>query len=114
MNWKSIRLELGCTREFPAGSVSRAYLLRLPLDDQDKIDAEAFECNPQKATVRRHWSSDPDEWGYVQRDGGEWLLRCNGKDRTFRFVSCSIRLGEKVQLVNSDGAALPFRIASVR
>ena len=114
MNWKSIRLELDRTEEFPAGSVSRAYLLRLPLDDQDRIDAEAFELIPLKATVRRHWSTDPDERGHVQRDGGEWVLRCDGKDQALRFVSRSMRLGEKVQLVDADGDALPFRITSVR
>ena len=114
MNWKSIRLELGCTREFPAGSVSRAYLLRLPLDDQDRIDAEAFERNPRKATFRRHWSTDPDELGQVQRNGAEWVLGCNGKTQTLMVESQCIRLGEKVQLVDAVGGALPFRIASVR
>lgn len=114
MNWKSIRLELGSTEDFPAGSVSRAYLLRLPLDDEDRIDAEAFDLNPLKATVRRHWSTDPDERGHVQRDGAEWLLRCDGTERALRFVARSMRLGEKVQLVTAEGVALPFRIASVR
>jgi hypothetical protein len=114
MKWKSIRLELGGTSEFPAGSVGRAYLLRLPLDDQDKVDAEAFDHNPLKATVRRHWSNEPDERGHVQRDGADWVLRCNGKSHTVRFEWSRIRLGGKLQLVGADGEALPFRIASIR
>lgn len=114
MNWKSIRLELGCTSEFPAGSVSRAYLLRLPLDDHDRIDADAFELNPRKAVVRRHWSTDPDERGHVARNGADWVLRCNGKDRTLRVESRCMRLGEKVQLVDAEGDVLPLRIASIR
>lgn len=114
MKWRSIRLELGGTREFPAGSVGRAYLLRLPLDDQDRVDAEAFANNPLKATFRRHWSSEPDERGLVQRDGADWVLRCDGKSHTLRLESPRIRLGEKLQVVGADGEALPFRIASIR
>jgi len=114
MNWKSIRLELGRTRDFPAGSVSRAYLLRLPLDDQDRIDAEAFDRNPRKATVRRHWATEPDERGHLQRDGAEWVLRCNGKDQTLKIDSRFMRLGETVQLVGADGGELPFRVTSIR
>ena len=38
MNWKTIRLELAATREFPTGSAGRAFLLRLPLRDDGSID----------------------------------------------------------------------------
>ena len=114
MSWKSIRLELGCTGEFPSGSVSRAYLLRLPLDDQEAIDANAFERDPQKATVRRHWSTEADERGHVLRDGRDWVLQCNAGRRTLRFESPSIRLGDQISLMDVNGDALPFRIASIR
>jgi hypothetical protein len=42
MTWKSIRLELARTKEFPEGSASRAYLLRLPLDDRGRIYESAL------------------------------------------------------------------------
>jgi hypothetical protein len=114
MSWKSIRLELGRTEEFPAGSVSRAYLLRLPLDDEDRIDAEAFDRDPGKATVRRHWSMERDQRGHVQRAGADWVVRCDGKLQTLGFESRPMRLGERIDLVDKDGGALPFRIASIR
>lgn len=114
MKWRSIRLELGGTREFPAGSVSRAYLIRLPLDDQDNIDTVAFDSDPSRATVRRHWASDPDERGHLVHDEGGWKLRCNGSCRELAIGSVPIRLGEKVSIADGNGTVLPFRIASIR
>lgn len=114
MNWKSIRLELARTGEFPAGSVSRAYLIRLPLDDEDRVDARAFDRSPQRATVRRHWSSEPDERGHILRDGREWHLQCNGEMRSLLFDSQPVRLGGEVSVIERDGSTLPFRIASIR
>lgn len=113
MNWKSIRLELGPTGQFPAGSVSRAYLLRLPLDDEDRIDARAFDLDPRRATVRRHWSTDADARGHIVRDGHDWHMLCNGESRGLQFDARPVRLGGEVSVVE-DGIALPFRIASIR
>lgn len=115
MNWKSIRLELGRTGEFPAGSVSRAYLVRLPLDDEDKVDSTAFLDSPSRAIARRHWSTEPDERGFVVQAATGWAMRCDGKpDRLLRLDSQPLRLGCHVSVVEPDGAILPFRIASVR
>lgn len=115
MNWKSIRLELGSTGQFPAGSVSRAYLLRLPLDDQDLIDEAAFLRAPSKATVRRHWSTEPDEAGLVLWLDDSWSMRCNGMpDRMLQLDGRPLRLGQQISVVEPTGAVLPFRIASIR
>lgn len=114
MNWKSIRLELGSTSDFPAGSVSRAYLLRLPLDDDDSVDEHAFSITPRKATVRRHWSTEPDERGFVVRSGGRWSIDCDGKLRLLDLDSHPVRLGAPVSVIEPTGEVLPFRIASVR
>ena len=114
MNWKSIRLELARTVGFPAGSVSRAYLIRLPLDDEDRIDAGAFDRAPERASVRRHWSSEPDSRGRIIRDGAEWRMFCDGEIRSVLLNSQPVRLGGKVSVIESDGSELPFRIASIR
>jgi hypothetical protein len=114
MNWNTIRLELAGTRDFPTGSVGRAYLIRVPLNDNGSIDETAFAREPQKATVRRFWSSDPDERGHLVRVGGKWALRCHGKpDRLLSMVS-ALKLGEAVAVTGSDGVALPFRVTSIR
>ena len=114
MNWKSIRLELGATNDYPAGSVARAYLIRLPLDDQDMIDVDALARHPHKATVRRHWSTEPDEIGIIDWSDGRWSIRCNEKPRTLQLDSAPLRLGGQVSLVESNGSVLPLRIASIR
>lgn len=115
VNWRSIRLELGCTGEFPSGSVSRAYLIRLPLDGTDAVDEQAFLDNPEKATVRRHWSTDADQRGLIVRSGKDWGLRCDGEpDRVLRLNGTPLRLGLSVSMVEPDGTVLPFTIASVR
>ena len=114
MNWRSIRLELDRTNEFPAGSVSRAYLLRLPLDDFDMVDRAALATFPSKATVRRHWSTEPDENGVVVQAAEHWSLRCDGKDRRLCLDLQPVRLGGRMSVVEADGSVLPFKIASVR
>ena len=115
MIWKTIRLELAKTRGFPTGSVSRGYLIRAPIDETGRIDADALAANPDRATVRRFWSTDPDERGHVLRADGHWALRCNGSpDRLLPLSSHLRRVGGQVTVTDADGAALPFRIASVR
>lgn len=113
--WRSIRLELGRTNQFPAGSVSRGYLIRLPIGDTDLVDETAFEQNPDRATAQRFWSTEPDEAGFVQRSDGGWTIRCNGTmARQLQLDGRPIRLGQQVPVADADGDVLPFRIASIR
>lgn len=115
MNWRSIRLELGNTPDFPDGSVGRAYLIRLPLDGDDAIDESELLANPSKATVRRHWSTDPDQHGKIVRSGFDWAMRCDDKpERLLRLSGIPLRLGQRVSIVEPNGAVLPFNVASVR
>lgn len=114
MNWRSIRLELDRTSEFPAGSVGRAYLIRLPLDDRDGIDEAALGRYPNKAIVRRHWSTEPDEKGTVVKADGHWSMRCGGKDRLLQLKAGPLHLGCQLTVIEPNGDILPFRIASVR
>lgn len=113
--WKSVRIELDRTHDFPTGSVSRAFLLRVPLDDQGRIDEAVFQSNPQRATIRRHWSNEPDESGHLEQLDGGWVMRSDGKaDRLLRLLGSTLRLGEQIFVADSSGKTLPFRIASVR
>lgn len=114
-NWKTIRLELDRTGEFPAGSVSRGYLIQLPLNDEDLVDENAFALNPHRAIVRRYWSTEPDEAGLVLPVDGEWAMRCNDTaDRRLELDGRPIRLGQQVSVIEPTGATLPFRVASIR
>jgi hypothetical protein len=115
MNWRLIRLELGKTVEFPTGSVSRAYLVRLPLNDHDHVDEDALAQNPSKATVRRHWSTEPDQAGLMIQCGADWGMRgANMPERVLQLNGTPVRLGQQVSVREPDGSVLPFKIASVR
>jgi len=114
-NWKQIRLELASTPEFPAGSVSRAYLLRLPISDDDHVDVAAYRQNPRRAVVRRHWSSEPDQRGQLLEAGEEWIIHCDGKpDSRLELDGKPLRLGQQIPIKIGEGIELPLRIASIR
>ncbi len=115
MNWRAIRLELGSTRDFPAGSVSRAYLIRVPLDDSDIVDGTALARSAKTATVQRHWSTEADQHGILVSSGSDWTIRCDGGcDRLLHLDGTPMRLGQQVSMVEPDGTVLPFKVASVR
>jgi hypothetical protein len=117
MHWKTIRLELASTPEFPAGSAGRAYLLRLPIDDCGILDAAALGQRPDHATVRRFWPSEPDWSGHVERTASGWRLRCSG-ETSAEAVSLideqPIRLGGEVIVTEADGRRLPFRVTDIK
>lgn len=114
-NWKTIRLELGRTAEFPTGSVSRGYLVRLPLNDHDCIDEAEFAAKAHRATVRRYWSAEPDEAGQILRSDGEWIMSHGGRPgRIFKLGTRPLRLDQLIWVIEPDGTALPFRIAGIR
>ncbi len=118
MNWKSIRLELARTREFPEGSASRAYLLHLPLDEEGLIDERTLGRSPARATVHRFWPNERDMAGYVIRTPRGWALSYEpgeeDDETVFHLETHPIRLGEYVTLTEPDGRQLPFRVASLR
>lgn len=115
MAWKSIRLELAETREFPRGSASRVYLLRLPLDEDGTIDAAALARMPAHATVRRFWPSQADLLGNVIDTDAGWAFGYSRGEPVPRIVPqpgvSAFRCGEDIVLAEPDGTALPFRVA---
>lgn len=118
MNWKSIRLELARTRDFPEGSASRAYLLHLPLDEGGFIDEETLQASPARATVHRFWPNERDRAGYVIRTSRGWALSYEpgeeDDETVFHLETHPIRLGEYVTLTEPDGSQLPFRVACLK
>ena len=118
MNWKSIRLELARTRDFPDGSASRAYLLRLPLDESGLIDEQALRSSPALATVHRFWPNERDRSGYVVRTPKGWAMSYEPGEQddetVFHLETHPLRLGEYVTLTEPDGTRLPFRVASLK
>jgi len=118
MNWRSVRLELARTREFPEGSASRAYLLRLPLRDDGFIDEREIKSFPARATVHRFWPNQPELAGYVVRTPKGWALSYEigeeDDEAFFHLETHPIRIGEYVTLTEPDGQKLPFRVTSLK
>lgn len=118
MIWTSIRLELARTSEFPEGSASRAFLLRLPLDEEGLIDAPSLQAFPARATVHRFWPNEPDLSGYVIHTPRGWALSYRPGDEDdesiFHLENHPLRIGEYITLTEPDGSQLPFRVASLR
>ena len=116
MNWKTIRLELAGTREFPSGSAGRAFLLRLPLHDDGSIDDAEVAHRPSRATVRRFWASEPDSSGRIVRCPSGWECRCghhSNEHVAFHLPAQPLRLGEQIVMTDACGCELPFRVASM-
>jgi hypothetical protein len=118
MNWRSIRLELARTTEFPEGSASRAYLLRLPLNEDGLIDAGALGQSPALATVHRFWPNEPDRSGYVVQTPNGWAMSYEpgeeDDEAVFHLETHPIRIGEYIILTEPDGQRLPFRVTSLK
>ena len=115
MTWKTIRLELARTAGFPTGSPGRAYIMRLPLNAAGQIDDALLAQYPSRATARRFWASEADQFGHVERADGHYVLQCDSDAATFRLPAASILLpGQIVELEGPDGAPQPFRVASIK
>ena len=113
MAWKSIRLELAETSDFPRGSASRAYLLRLPLDPDGRIDLTEVGDRPARATVRRFWPNQADLSGNVVRTPQGWAFDYGCGHATAQTEVPLLRLGECIVLIEPDGSRLPFRVADL-
>ena len=117
MTWKTVRLELSRTRDFPKGSASRAYLLRLPLDDSGLIDESAIRQEPGHATVRRFWPNEPDRRGRLVPTPDGWAVSYDQGDGergcVYRLEAGAVQLGGEMKVTEPDGRLLPFRVASL-
>jgi hypothetical protein len=112
--WNLVRLELARTPEFPEGSASRAYMLRVPLDADGLIDQVALEKRPAMATVRRFWPNEPDQTGYLLRNGNAWLFSyAVGEDedeKVYHLEAHPLRIGSHVTVTEANGETCPFRV----
>jgi hypothetical protein len=112
--WSLVRLELGRTPEFPEGSASRAYILRLPLNDFALIDGNILAQNPAMATVRRFWPNEADQRGYVFRRGNGWAfsyaLREDDDESSYHLEAHPLRVGGYVTVTEQDRQRYSFRV----
>jgi len=116
--WNLVRLELARTAEFPRGSASRAYMLRVPLDRDGLIDGAVLARRPALATVRRFWPNEPDQTGHMIRSGNGWVFSyAVGEDddeNLYHLEDHPLRIGDYVTLTEPDGSRFPFRVVQSR
>lgn len=112
--WNLVRLELARTPEFPEGSASRAYMLRVPLDAAGSIDNAALAQRPGMATVRRFWPNEADKSGYLIRTDKGWAFSYDIGDeddeKLYHLEAHPLRVGEYVTITEPDGRIYPFRV----
>ena len=116
--WKSIRLELARSPDFPDGSASRAYMLCLPLYEDGTVDEAALNARPIRATIKRFWPNQPDMDGNLVRERDGWRFSYAPRfeaDNKIVHLSCDrLCIGEIVSLTKADGNSLLFRVESAR
>lgn len=119
MAFKTIRLELARTPEFPEGSKEHGYEFTLPLDADGHIDADAWQAAKDRCKVRRFWGPEDPEEGYlIHTRHRTWAFSYapgeEDDEPFFRFEDHVFKEGEYVSLAGHDGEVHPFRVVSVR
>jgi len=108
--WKTIRLELARTADFPRGSVARSYVLRLPLQRDGTIDEAALSLHPELATVRRFWPNEPDRRGYVTYTPQGWGFAAAPNAPPHPVPREPIRRGAVMMLTEPGGNVMPYEV----
>lgn len=116
MSWKTIRLELARTPEFPEGSSAHAYVLRLPLEASGRIDPAHIHDQGERPVVRRFWPNEPDKTGAVIRKGRGWAFSYapgdDDDEAIFHLENHMIFPGQYLTITEADETRLPFKVVS--
>jgi hypothetical protein len=120
--FKSIRLHLARSKEFPKGSPQHGYEFIAPLDATGHIDGRLWRAHPDACTVYRFWGTEQPEAGrLVHRPGGaesaRWvfdydLASADDDETGHRFGAHLFRPGEYVTL-RHGATDHTFRVVSV-
>jgi hypothetical protein len=118
---KRIRLELARDPEFPTGSRDHGYAFTAPLDDDGRIDPEAWKANRDLCRVRRFWGDEPEQLGHlVRKPGGSWAFHydiggeVDDDEAGYRFGDHAFRLGEYVSIRDDEDRLRTFHIVAIR
>lgn len=114
---RTVRLELARCQEFPEGSATHGYELKLPLTSAGKLDRDTWLKHRQDAIFRRFWG-DEQEHGQVRHRHHGWMLSFtpdNEDDEViFRADDHHFAVGEYLSIKERDGVTRTFRIAAVK
>jgi hypothetical protein len=118
MRLKKIRLELARVTGSPGGNPNYGYEFVAPLDEKDRLDAEAWPEVAQLCTMRHFAPGAEDVHGeLIHRGPGEWAFSYRPGDSDdeviYRLAKHQLRAGEYVSVTEHDGVSRPFKIVSV-
>lgn len=114
-----IRLELARDKDAPVGSSRRGYVFIAPLDDDGRLDPDAWDDMRHRCVVTRFWDGETTELGHlVHHADDEWAFDYDPEDDEdeepgFRFGAHTFRPGEYVSIREHDGVMRTFRVADV-
>ena len=121
--FKSIRLHLARSNEFPSGSAKHGYQLVAPLNAEGHIDASLWKNHRDQCRVRRFWEGEDDQVGrLVHKPGGSeharWVFdydkrRADDDEAGYRFGAHVFAPGEYLTIRDDDEMDHTFRIVSV-
>jgi hypothetical protein len=119
---KLIRLELARSKEFPAGSDRHGYEFVAPLDAAGRIDSKVWKEHKDQCRVRRFWSGEEDQHGFLlHRPGGsehaQWIFdydrsRDDDDEFGYRFGAHAFVPSEYLTLESKTGEHT-FKVISV-
>jgi len=111
---RTVRLELARCRDFPEGSPTHGYELRIPLDARGKLDVGEMPAHRHETTFRRFWGGE-DETGRVHHDHRGWKLAFSGGPEEIIFKGDVHRFlpGDYVSIAERDGETRTFRVITV-
>ena len=115
---KTIRLELGRTREQPDGNPRCGYEFTAPLTADGHLDAEAYKVHKTACRVHRFWAGEKPEHGALRHLGRDrWVFSyapgTEDDEPAFKFDKHRFTIGEYVSITEHDGVTRPFKIVSV-
>ena len=118
MTWKTIRMELARTPEFPLGSSDYGYELHAPLSAEGHLDVKAWRADRKNCTVRRFWRGEPDRKGELLHTRHGWAFSYEpgeeDDEALFKLDRHLFRQGEYIPVREPGGEAHTFKIVSVR
>jgi hypothetical protein len=116
--FRRIRIELAREPGHPEGSTDVAYVIVVPLDADDRIDAKLWREHRDACRVARLRPDQPDGHGHlVHRTGGGWAFHYEAGAHVsdevgFHFTDERFVPGEYLSL-NEGGKMHTYRVVSV-
>ena len=111
-----VRLELARCREFPEGSKTHGYALRLPLDAEGRLSSGNWPRQRHHADFTRFWGEELESGRLVHGRHG-WGLAFDDDSEVepiFRSADHRFAEGEYISITERDGMTRTFRVVAVK